>query len=163
MDSQPYSATIRRKRCAISSSASSQEMRSQARVGTDAFVRPSGAQLRSSVGTGDPARPSRRSLRPYPSHRIQHPLRRVHAVQILGDFRAKKPAGNRVHGIALNLDGAPVFNGDQNATSVRAIVRAGGVDNALHSRIIVETGLAPSPTVKGHAASRVSRQIYVNR
>ncbi len=96
-------------------------------------------------GAGALSRVCLRSLGSYPSHRIQHATRRVHAVQIFGDFRAKESAGNGVFWIALNLDGAAVFNGDQNAAGVRTIVRAGGVNDALHPRIIVETGLAPSP------------------
>ena len=88
-----------------------------------------------------------RSLRLYASHRIQHPIRRVNAVQILGDFGAKESAGNGMLRIALNFGSAAVFDSDQNAAGVRAIVRAGGVNDALHPRIIkdsVETGLAPS-------------------
>src|SRR6266852_2888591 len=54
-------------------------------------------------------------LRLHPSHRIQHAIRRVHAVQILGDFGAKESAGNGVPGITLNLGGAAVFDGDQDA------------------------------------------------
>src|SRR5208337_3494453 len=93
-------------------------------------------------------RRDRRTLRSHPSHRIQHPLRRVHAVQILGNFGAKKSPRNGVLGIALNLGGPAVFDGDQNAASVRAVMRAGSVDDALHLRIIVETGRAPSPAAK---------------
>jgi hypothetical protein len=37
-----------------------------------------------------------------------------------------------VLGIALNPGGAAVFNGDQDAAGIRAVVRAGGVDDALH-------------------------------
>src|SRR6267154_3675844 len=96
-----------------------------------------------------------RSLRLYASHRIQDPVRRVHAVQILGDFGAKESSRNGVPGITLNLGGAAVFDGDQDAAGVRAVVRAGGMDDVLHPRIIkdsVETGLAPSPVVeKGDA------------
>src|SRR5260370_36032502 len=49
-------------------------------------------------------------LRLHPSHRIQHAIRRVHAVQILGDFGAKESAGNGMLGIALDFGGAAVFN-----------------------------------------------------
>src|ERR1700687_5192379 len=99
-------------------------------------------------------------LRLHPSHRIQHAIRRVHAVQILGDFGAKESAGYGMLGIALNFGGAAVFDSDQDAAGVRAVVRAGGMDDALHPRIIkdsVETGLAPSSeNAGGDAASRVS-------
>src|ERR1700686_3970456 len=75
-------------------------------------------------------------LRFHSSHRIQHPIRRVHAVQILGDFGAKESAGDRMLRIALNLGGAAVFDSDQDAAGVRAVVRAGGMDDALHPGII---------------------------
>jgi hypothetical protein len=39
-------------------------------------------------------------------------------------------------GIALNLGRAPILDGDEDAACVRAIVRAGGVDDALHLLII---------------------------
>jgi len=39
-------------------------------------------------------------------------------------------------GIALDFGGAAVFDGDQDAASVWAVVRAGGVDDALHLPII---------------------------
>jgi hypothetical protein len=39
-------------------------------------------------------------------------------------------------GITLNFGGAAIFNGDQDAAGVRAIVRAGSVDDALHLQII---------------------------
>src|SRR6202521_3483547 len=77
-----------------------------------------------------------RPLRLHSSHRIQHPIRRVHAVQILGDFGAKESAGDRMLTIALNLGGAAVFDSDQDAEGVTAVVRAGGMDDALHPRII---------------------------
>ena len=77
-----------------------------------------------------------RPFRLYPSHGIQHAIRRVHAVQILGDFCAKESVGNGVLGIALNFGGAAIFDGDQDAAGIRAVVRAGSVDNALHARII---------------------------
>src|SRR5258708_20504374 len=50
-------------------------------------------------GADTPVRVRGVSLRPlgsHPSHRIQHPLRRVHAVQILGDFGAKESPSNRM-------------------------------------------------------------------
>ena len=110
---------------------------------------------------------------PHPSHWIQHTIRRVHAVQILGDFGAKESAGNGVPGIALDFGGAAVFDGDQDAAGVRAVVRAGGMDDALHPRIIkdsVETGLAPSPVVEkgdaevaSHDDGRDSRKIVPRR
>jgi hypothetical protein len=49
-------------------------------------------------------------------------------------------------GIALDFGGAAVFDSDQDAAGVRAVVRAGGMDDVLHPRIIkdsVETGLCP--------------------
>src|SRR6266853_3842691 len=109
-------------------------MRSEAPLvcGVDTLVRVSG------VG--------RRSLRPHPSHRIQHAIRRVHAVQILGDFGAKESASNGMLGIALDFSRAAVFDSDQDAAGVRAVVRAGGMDDVLHPRIIkdsIETGALP--------------------
>jgi hypothetical protein len=35
-------------------------------------------------------------------------------------------------GVALNLRGPAVFDGDQHAAGIGAIVRAGSVDDALH-------------------------------
>src|SRR6266481_4350454 len=89
------------------------------------------------AGRGRPSFPQgSRSLRLYPSHRIQDPIRRVHAVQIFGDFGTKESAGNGMLRIALNFGGAAIFNGDEDAAGVRAVVRAGGVDDALHPQII---------------------------
>jgi hypothetical protein len=39
-------------------------------------------------------------------------------------------------GIALNSGSASVLDGDQDAASVRAVMRTGGEDDALHPRII---------------------------
>ncbi len=39
-------------------------------------------------------------------------------------------------GIALNFGGAAVLDGDQYAAGIRAIVRAGGMNDALHLQII---------------------------
>ena len=80
--------------------------------------------------------PGRRPFRLHPPHGVKHPIRRVHAVEILGNFGAKESAGNGVLGIALNSGGAAVFDGDQDAAGIRAVMRAGGVDDALHSQII---------------------------
>src|SRR6266852_162814 len=80
-----------------------------------------------------------RPLRPHPSHRIKHPVRRVYAVQILGDFGTKESAGNGMLRIALNFGGAAVFDGDQDSAGVRAVVRAGSMDNALHAHIIKDS------------------------
>ena len=76
------------------------------------------------------------AFRNYTPHGIQNPVRRVHAIQILGDFGAKETARHRVLGIALDFGGASVLDGDQNAASIRAIMRTGGVDDALHLQII---------------------------
>ena len=58
------------------------------------------------------------------------------AIEILRDFGAKEAAGYRVRRVSLNLGGAAVLHGDENAAGVGAIVRTGSVDNALHRAII---------------------------
>jgi hypothetical protein len=40
-------------------------------------------------------------------------------------------------GIALDPGGSPVLNGDQHSTSIRAIVRAGGMNDFLHDLLII--------------------------
>jgi len=65
----------------------------------------------------------------------------------LGDFGAQESASNGMLGIALNLGGAAVFDGNQDAAGVRASRAGRRRDDVLHPRIIkdsVETGLAPS-------------------
>ncbi len=42
-------------------------------------------------------------------------------------------------GIALDFGGAAIFDSDQDAAGVRAVVRAGGVDDALHAHIIKDS------------------------
>src|ERR1035438_7933465 len=87
---------------------------------------------------GEGARATRTFWR-YAFHRIEHTIGRVDAVQILGDFSAEKSARDRMLGITLNPGGASILDSDQHAACVRAIVRACGVDDALHLLIIEST------------------------
>ena len=111
------SAMIWRKREAISSRASSQEMRTKASW---------------ALGTGA----ARAFWLELSAHGIQHAVGRVDAVEILGNFGAEESAGDGVSGIALNFGGAAIFDGNENAAGIGTIVRAGGVDYALHVVII---------------------------
>src|SRR5580658_5556254 len=79
----------------------------------------------------------------YASHRIENAVGGVNTIQILSDFGAEESAGDGVFGITLDPGGATALDGNQHAAGVWAIVRAGGVDDALHPQIIVETLLAP--------------------
>ena len=85
-----------------------------------------------------------RSLRRDPPHGIQHPVRRVHAVQILGHFRAQESTRHGMRWVTLHLGRTAIFHCDQDSARVRAIVRASGVDNLLHrSSIIRSSALGP--------------------
>src|SRR5262249_6285977 len=68
----------------------------------------------------------------HPPHGIEHAVRGVNAVQILGDLRAEKSPSHRMLGIALNARGPAILDGDQDSTSVGTIVRAGGMDHLFH-------------------------------
>ena len=121
MASLPNLAAMLRNRQTISSRASSQVMRWKA--------------LLRLCGAATLACPAERLLRPFrsnPPHRIQHAVRRVHAIQILRDLRAQKPARHRMRRITLNLGRAAVVDRDQDTASVRTIMRTGGVDNFFH-------------------------------
>ncbi len=112
----------------ISSKASSQEMRWK-------FSDDCGA-------TGVPARVERRALarvplRRHPPHGIQHAVRRVNPIQILCDLGAQEPARHRMRRIALNLDCATIFDGDQDTASIRTIMRTRGMDNFFHNVLII--------------------------
>jgi hypothetical protein len=72
------------------------------------------------------------SLRRNPPHRIEHPIRRINAIQILRHFPAQESPRHRMPWIALNLRGTAIFHGDQNAASIRAIVRTRGMDDLFH-------------------------------
>jgi hypothetical protein len=74
-----------------------------------------------------------RSLRGDPAHRIEHPFRRIHPVQILGHFGAKKPARHGMRRIPLNPSCAPILDCDQHSARVGTIVGTGGVNNFLHA------------------------------
>src|SRR5579863_6440031 len=82
-----------------------------------------------------------RGLRPFRSqspHGIQNPVRRINAVQVLGHFGTEESTCNRMRRITLDLCRAPIFHSDQNSTSIRAIMRTGGVDYILHDILIIE-------------------------
>src|SRR5271170_4156260 len=76
-------------------------------------------------------------LRGDSSHGIQHTIRRVHPVEILGYLGAQESASYGMGGIALNFGGAPVFHRNQYATRVWTIMRAGSVDDLFHSDSII--------------------------
>ena len=86
--------------------------------------------------------------------RIQHAVGRVNAVQILGDFAAQEPAGDRMLGIALNLGRPAVLDRDQHGAGVRTIVRAGGVNGLLHN--MTRDSIIPRQTV-AHRAHELKR------
>ena len=93
-------------------------------------------------------RVSPRSFRSDAPHRIKHTIGRIDSIKIFGNFGAEKSLGDRVLGIALNFGGASVFDGDQDAAGIGTVVRAGGVDDALHPRIIERFFVAPFRSVR---------------
>jgi hypothetical protein len=100
-------------------------------------------------------RPRGHSLLHDPPHRIQHPLRRIHAIQILRDFRAQKSARHRMVGVALNLRGSPIFDRDEHSASIGAIVRTRGMDNLLHDLFdytVLSEGLAEVAQLDGRVS-----------
>jgi hypothetical protein len=75
---------------------------------------------------------SRRPFRPNPPHGIQHSIRRVHPVQILGYLGTQKSARHRMLRITLNFRGPPILDCDQNPTRIGTVVRTSGMDDLLH-------------------------------
>src|ERR1039458_2197999 len=61
-----------------------------------------------------------------------HPIRRIHAIQILRHLGTQKPARNRMLRIALNLRGPPVLDGDQQPATTRTVARPSGPEELLH-------------------------------
>jgi hypothetical protein len=76
------------------------------------------------------ARKASFALRADPSHRMAQPLRRVRAIEVVRDLSAKHAGGRRMIGIAADLDGAAILDGDKHRARVRAIVRARGAHDA---------------------------------
>ena len=74
----------------------------------------------------------------YSPHGIEDAVWRVHAIQILRYFGAKKAAGDRVIGVPLNLCGSSVFDRDENPTGVGAVVGTGRMHHCLHSLKIIK-------------------------
>src|SRR5690242_15370072 len=101
--------------------------------GSDILVRPARCASRSLLGEECPSHTSSTSLGRDPLHRVQNPVRRVHAIQVLRDFRAKKPARHGMSRVALNFRRTPIFNGNQNSAGIGTVVGAGGVNNAFHN------------------------------
>jgi hypothetical protein len=64
---------------------------------------------------------------------MQQAIGRVHAIQVLGNFAAEKSASDWMIRVALNSSGPPILNGNQDGAGIRAVVRAGGVNNAGHA------------------------------
>ena len=95
---------------------------------------PGDALKRLQSGSARPARALGRAF--FSPHGVEDAVWRIDAIQVLCDLGAKKSARHRVRGIALNLGCAAVFNGDQDATSVGAIVRTSSVHRGRHLRII---------------------------
>src|SRR3984957_3193150 len=85
------------------------------------------------VGRGGEApRPRRRPLRHNSPHGIQHPIRRIHAIEIFRHLGTQKPPLHRMLRIALNLGGPPVLHSDEQPGGIRTIVRTRGMDDLLH-------------------------------
>ncbi len=105
---EPNSAAAAFSRAAISSSASSHEMRSKA---------------------SGPALPLAAILFIGYSRRSGEYTRS----RVLGNLAAEKSAGHGMIRIAFNSSGAPIFDGDQDGTGIGTVVRAGGVNNAGHA------------------------------
>jgi hypothetical protein len=91
-------------------------------------------------------RPSMRSEAPLPrntlgrnpAHRMQHAVRRIHAVQILRHLRTQKSARHRMLGIALDPGRLAILNRDPHAASIGTIVRTRGMDNPFRHRSIIK-------------------------
>ena len=112
MASGPNSAAMACKRAAISSSASSQVMRSK--------------------------RPS--PLAPDAPLRIEQAVGRVFALQIAGDFAAQKSARDGMLGIAAQAGAFAVLDVDQQGAGVGTIERADGMADVGRQAKIIATG-----------------------
>ena len=89
-----------------------------------------------------------RPLSSNPPHRIKHPPRRINPIQILSHLSAKKPARYRMLRIPLNLGSAPFLDRNQNAASIRTIMRTSSMDNPLHPPIIRRKIRRRTPAVR---------------
>src|SRR5271155_4491749 len=72
------------------------------------------------------------TLRSHSSQRIQNPVGRIHAIQVLSHLGAQETTRGRMRRITLNFGRAAVLNGNQNSASIWAIVRTGSVNDLLH-------------------------------
>ena len=88
-----------------------------------------GDALEGSCGAGALARDY---LGPNSPQWIQHPVRRIDPVQVLGDFRTQESASDRMRGIALDFYRLAVVHRDQYPARVRAIMGTGGMNDLLH-------------------------------
>jgi hypothetical protein len=71
-----------------------------------------------------------RALRAVADQRMQQPLVRVHAVEVVGDLAAEKAVRDRVLRVAADLDGPPVLvDRDQHRAGVGAVVGTGRVND----------------------------------
>src|SRR5262249_36260332 len=70
-----------------------------------------------------------RTLRCNTTHRVENPIRRIYAVDVLRHLRAQKSARHGMSGVSLNLRGSPVFHGDKHAAGIRAVMRTSGMND----------------------------------
>ncbi len=69
--------------------------------------------------------------------RMQQPLVRVDALQVVRHLAAEEPDGDRMVGVAGHLDGAPVLHGHVHRAGVGTVVRAGGAHEASgHAQMV---------------------------
>src|SRR5271165_227299 len=82
------------------------------------------------LGTG-----AYRPLSPNPPHRIEHPIRRIHPIQILRHLGAQKAPRHRMLRIPLNPRGPPLLNSNQHPARIGTVVRTRGLNNLLHKLV----------------------------
>src|SRR5581483_9743846 len=99
------------------------------------------------------------ALRRRATQRVEHPVRGIHPLQVLSDLGAQKSARHRMRRVTLDPGRAPVFDRDQHTAGVRAVVRAGGMDYALHGC----KGLWRDSTNTGWRQARMNRTREADR
>src|SRR5262249_16484378 len=75
-----------------------------------------------------------RALSLHSAHRIQQPVGRVDAVKVLRNFRAQRPAGDRMTRVSLDLrcSSAQLIESDEHPAGMRTIVRTRSMDDFCH-------------------------------
>jgi hypothetical protein len=81
---------------------------------------------------GDPLEPPF-ALRADAPERVEQPVGRARVVEVAGDLGAQGAAGERVLGVAAEVDGLAVAHRHDPGAAVRAVERAGAGHVAFHA------------------------------